>query len=198
MSADLNRLMDNLRIRLPGAVDESIKLELFNTLKEFLSDSNCWVEDVDFPVTSDVTEYLVIPTGVAATVRLYGVVNSEQRAVSAVYVLPESIILTHAPAQADTYTARLVLTVTDPVTRDGYPEFPDWILNAYGDELMDGVLGRMMSQIAKPYSNERMAIYHMRRFRGGVAKAKVDAMHKYVYRGQNWSFPQSFARRRAR
>ena len=198
MSADLNRLMDNCRIRLPGAVDDTIKLELFNTVKEFLSDSNSWYEDVEFAVTSGVTEYVITPSAVASTVRLYGVVNADEQTVRAAYVPPSSVVLLTTPSQDATYTARLILTVSDPVTRDGYPEFPDWILQAYNDELADGVLGRMMSQLAKPYANERMAIYHMRRFRSGVARAKVDAQHRYVYRGQNWSFPQTFARRRYR
>lgn len=198
MTADLNRLMDNLRIRLPGATDDALKLEYFSTMDQFFSATNIWTEDIDFEVTNDNKTYYVTPSGVANIQRLMGVVNSDGVVVAALMKTPGEITLVDYPNQADTYTLQLALSVKDPVTRDGYPEFPDWILEKYGVDLIDGVLGRMMSQIAKPYSNERMAIYHMRRFQNTMAIAKVEAQHRNVYRGQSWRFPQNFARRRAR
>ena len=194
----INRLFDNVRIRAPGVIDDTIKLEFYNVLKELFDDSNCWFEDVPVPVTSGVTDYVVTPTGVCQIVRLYGVLDADDHQVNATYLPPDTLQLFTAPSLSSTYTARLILTVIDPATRDGYPVFPEWVLEAYSDEIMDGILGRLFSQIAKPYSNERMAIYHMRRFRGGVARARVDAQRKYTYRAQAWRFPQSFARRRAR
>lgn len=198
MSAELDRLMDNLRIRLPGAVDSTLQLELFNTLKEFFQGSNVWTEDIEFDVTAGETDYTITPTGVAAINRLMGVVDQNQFPVAAALTTSNEIKLVYEPTVAGTYTAQVALTVTDPVTRDGYPIMPDWVLGAYLDDILDGVLGRMMSQIAKPYTNERMAIYHMRRFAGAVSQAKVEAQHNNVYRGQNWRFPQTFARRKAR
>jgi hypothetical protein len=198
MSADLNRLMDNLRVRLPGATDEALKLEYFTTMDLFFQNTNIWTEDVDFEVTPDNKDYYVTPSGVATIVRLMGVVNSDGVPVAALMKVPGEITLVRSPNQADTYTLQLALTVTDPVTRDGYPEYPDWIITKYGANILDGVLGRMMSQIAKPYSNERMAIYHLRRFGTCITTAKVEAQHRNVYRGQSWRFPQTFARRRAR
>lgn len=198
MTPDLIRLMDNLRIRLPGVVDDTLKLEIYSTLNEFFQDSNCWYEDIEFAVTSGVTDYPITPSGVSNIVRLLGVVNSAEQNVSAYMPDQDAITLAQSPNQADTYTARVALTINDPVTREGFPEFPAWVLSIYFDEIMDGVLARCMSQAAKPYTNERMGIYHMRRFRGGIVRAKVESQHKRVYRGQNWKFPQTFARRRWR
>ena len=198
MNYDLSRLMDNLRIRLPGALDTVLKLELFSALNDFFQNSNCWYEDVDFQVTAGVTAYTVTPSSVAATVRLLGLVNSAEQSVAAVLALPDTLTLVNAPSKTDTFTARIALTVDDPVTRDEFPNFPGWVLNKYNNDIQNGVLGRMMTQIAKPYTNERMAIYHTRAFRNAIAFAKVEAMHQNVYRGQNWKFPQTFARRHAR
>lgn len=198
MNADLTRLMDMLRIRLPGALDDTIKLELFSTLNEFFQDSNSWLEEIQFPVTSGVTDYTIKPTSVSSVVRLIGVINGSGIPVRATLPEPDLVELESSPSDTGSYTAQVVLTVNNPLNRDGVPDFPDWVLRYYFDEIQDGVLGRMMSQLAKPYVNERLAIYHMRRFRGGIARAKVEAQHKYVYRGQNWKFPQSFARRRSR
>lgn len=198
MNADLARLMDNLRVRCPGAIDGALQLEFFAVMNEFFQDSNIWTEDIPFEVTSGVTDYSIISTSVSTINRLIGVTNSQNIAMAATMAVPGEITLAWIPAQTDTYTATVALTVTDPVTREGYPEFPDWVLNKYNSGIQDGVLGRMFSQIAKPYSNERMAIYHMRRFETAKSQAKVEAMHGNVYRGQNWKFPQTFARRRWR
>lgn len=198
MSQTLDRLMDNIRIRLPGAIDGTIKNELFATLDEFFQASNVWTEDVEFDVQAGVTTYNVIPTGVAMINRLMGVVDANQLPVAVTMATPGEIVLVYEPTTVGTYTAQLSLTVADPTTRDGYPISPDWVLDYYANDILDGVLGRMMSQIAKPYTNERMAIYHMRRFSGAVSRAKVMAQHRNVYRGQNWRFPQTFSRRKAR
>jgi hypothetical protein len=187
MTADLNRLMDNLRIRLPGATDEALKLEYFSAMDQFFGATNIWTEDIDFAVTTDNKTYYVTPTGVANILRLMGVVNSDGTTVAALMKTPGEITLVNYPNQADTYTLQLALSVKDPVTRDGYPEYPDWILEKYGVDIIDGV----------PYTNERMAIYHMKRFQNTMAMAKVEAQHRNVYRGQSWRFPQTFARRRA-
>jgi hypothetical protein len=109
---------------------------------------------------------------------------------------PGEVILKYSPNADDTYTARVAKTVTDPITREGYPQFPDWIMNKYGNDLLEGVLGRMMGQLAKPYSSPQLAVYHLKRFQQSVSQAKVEASHQNVYRGQNWTFPQAWARRR--
>lgn len=198
MSNDLNRLMDNLRIRLPGATDTVLQTELFATLDEFLGGSNIWTEDIEFAVTAGETDYTITPSGISTINRLMGVVDQNELPVAVTMAEPGELKLVYEPSVAGTYTAQVALTVADPTTRDGYPVCPDWILGKYANDILDGVLGRMMSQIAKPYTNERMAIYHMRRFAGVVSRAKVEVQHRNVYRGQNWRFPQTFARRKAR
>lgn len=195
MNADLQRLMDNLRLNLPGALDSTIQNELFAALTDFFQTTNVWTEDIDFAVTAGVQEYTIVSSGVAAINRLMGAVNSDGRPIGALMKVPGDIYLVTAPNQAATYTVQVALTVTDPTTRDGYPDFPAWILNKYSSDIFEGVLGRMMGQPAKPYSNERLAIFHMRRFESSISKAKVEAQHRNVYRGQSWRFPQTFASR---
>jgi hypothetical protein len=205
-NADMNRLMDNARIRLPGAVDGAIQLELFSCLNEFFQTANCWTEDIPFDVfqtslnayqNPEAFTYEVIPT-MGVINRLMYVIDTQGNPRGASMATPGLIVLDYSPETNTTYTARVALTVTDPVTRDGYPEFPSWFLNKYGNDILDGVLARMMSQAAKPYSNMTMAAVHGKNFRGAISQAKVEAMHKNVYRGQSWQFPRTFARRRIR
>lgn len=203
-NADMNRLMDHARIRLPGALDAAIQIELFAALREFFGSSNCWYEDIAFAVTPTTQDYYANPAAFTYTItptdgtitRLLGVRDSAGRQISAMMPTPGEVVIYRAPSQAETYTARVALTVTDPTTGAGYPVFPDWVMAKYGGEILDGVLGRMMSQIAKPYSNPTVAMVHLRKFKQGISKAKVEASHANVYRGQNWTFPQTFASRK--
>lgn len=205
-NADMNRLMDNARIRLPGALDGTIQLELFSVLNDFFQSSNIWTEEIPFDVvpttdnplvSADNFTYEVTPT-MGSVVRLLSVRDSKGNPVYA--AMPELgfVVLKQSPSANDTYVANVSLTVTDPVSRDGYPEFPAWVLNKYNNDILDGVLGRMMSQIAKPYTQPNLAAVHLKAFKDAVSQAKVEAAHQNVYRGQNWRFPQSFARRRIR
>jgi hypothetical protein len=203
-SADMNRLIDHAKIRLPGALDAAIQMELFSVMNEFFQNSNIWYEDIKFdvsPTTQSFTEnpeaytYPLVPSE-GAIVRLMGLIDGKGIAQRGYMPTLEEIVIAHAPSEASTYTARVSLTVVDPVTREGYPQFPAWILGKYGNDILEGVLGRMMSQLAKPYSSPQAAMYHTRNFKQAVNQARAEAMHQNVYRGQNWRFPQTYARRR--
>lgn len=203
-NADMNRLIDHVRVRLPGSLDSAIQMELFAVMDEFFQRTNVWFEDIEFVVEpadgSPTTNpegftYDVVPA-MGSAVRLVGVIDSDGAVVRASMQIPGEIMLAYSPDVSDTYKARVVLTVTDPVTREGYPEFPDWVMRKYRDAFLEGILGRMMSQIAKPYSSTAGAQFHLRNFKKHISQAKVEASHANVYRGQSWSYPQTFARRR--
>jgi hypothetical protein len=204
-NADMNRLMDNARVKLPGALDATIQLELFSTLNEFFQSSDIWYEDIAFDVTATSASYLENPDAYTyqLLVQENGVINRLASVwdtggfpKAATMAIPSYVVLQYSPSTSDTYTARVTKTVTDPTTRDGYPVFPDWIANKYGNDLLAGVLGRMMGQIAKPYSSPTLAAVYLRDFKQGINKARVEAMHGNVYRGQRWRFPQSFHSKR--
>lgn len=196
-TADVNRLMDNLRISLPGAVDAALRLEVFNALNDFFQGSNIWREDIEVPITAGVTNYEITPTGPAVIVRLIGVIDSNKLPVKAVLdLITGELALASAPSQTDTYTAQVVLTVNDPLDREGYPVFPMWVLNLYQNDIISGVLGRMMMQPAKPYSNLPLAAAYTRSFQSAISAARAEANRRFTYRAQAWQFPQGFSRRK--
>jgi hypothetical protein len=205
-NADLNRLFDHARIRLPGALDATIKLELFALMNDFFQSSNIWYEDItvqvfhtddDRVVSPESFSYELVPE-LGSITRLGLVMDSKGIQRAAVMPLLGTMVLGVSPDTDDTYKCRCFLTVTDPVTRDGIPVFPAWVLNKYGTDILDGLLGRMMSQLAKPYSNAQLAVMHSKKFANATAQAKVEALHQNVYRGQSWRFPQTFQVRRFR
>lgn len=201
---ELNRLMDNARIKLPGALDSAIKMELFNVFKEFFIHTNIWEEDIPFDVTAttlsrvtapEAYTYEVVPTE-GTIIRLLGVRDEQGYGVGATMATPGHIILNRSPNVGGTFTATVVKTVSDPVTRQEYPVFPGWILENYFEEILHGLLGKTMAHIAKPYSSPQMAQYHLRFFQAGMSRASRESQHKNLYGAQSWRFPQTFTRRR--
>lgn len=201
-TADMLRLMDHCRVRLPGALDAAIQQEMFAALDDLLQTSQLWYEDITFTAnpTQDTYEenpaaytYTLTPTS-GAVVRLLTVSDDEGNLRGASMPIVPDLILAYAPSAVETYTARVVITVAG-VDADKYPILPDWIIKKYQSQILDGVLGRMMSQVAKPYSSPQMALLHLRKFKSFVHRAKVEALRENTYATQRWFFPQSFNRR---
>jgi hypothetical protein len=69
-----------------------------------------------------------------------------------------------------------------------------WVLNLYMNDVINGVLGRMMGQTAKPYSNAQLSVLHARKFSSAIAFARQEANRRNIYRGQVWRYPQGFNR----
>ncbi len=202
-NADVIRLMNAARMQLPGAIDDVLRVELYNMVNEWFQTTNIWTEDISFTgVVNDPTHvYTLTPVQnpVSAIVRIQSGGDANQRVVSVVAPIvgsPAYIQLVIAPTEAVTYTARVILTIDDPVDTAGYPVFPQWVLNKYQNDMLDGLLGRMMMQVGKPYSNAQMGVYHLREFNKGVAMARIEAQRRNVWRAQNWVFPQSFFRKK--
>jgi len=204
MSYATDRLIKNARVALPGSLDSAILLELFNVLDQFFRESGIWTEAIQFSVYPNDpagTVYYIEPESVSTIVRLISVANLDgfwQRAVMDIpgevtFLTPVSL---QEPDKYNIYTALVVLSIVDPVQRDGYPEFPAWILEKHGNGILHGLLGRMMAQPAKPYSNVSLAAQHLQGFRRAISTAATESVHRNVHNGQAWRFPQSFRTRR--
>ena len=195
---EFDKIMDMARARLPGARDNLIKLEFVAVMAEFFQQSNCWREDITLKVIPGKTEYDLFPTQVASIVRLLEVRDTNNLRISATMPEVGTLKLFSSPSQETTYTVTVALSIDAPVDRDGMPVFPNWFLQKYSYDLLDGLCARMMSQLAKPYTQPQLAASHRRLFMSAINVARAEAMHEQTYQGQRWSFPQTFARRKAR
>lgn len=196
--ADINRLMDNARVQLPGALDGAIQLEIFNTLNDFFQVTNVWFEDVSFAVSAANTyqsSTTIVPSQGLIN-RLIYVTDSSQIPRRMVMSEPGELMFIDVPSAAETWLARVALTVTDPIPTTGklagLPVAPAWVLAKYNNAILEGVLARMMAQIAKPYSNAKMAQIRMGAYVGARSRARSEAQHQNVHGGQTWRYP-SFA-----
>ena len=52
-----DRLMQTLRVYVPGVTDEMIELELFNMMDEFFRRTSAWRFESDIEMVEDITEY---------------------------------------------------------------------------------------------------------------------------------------------
>lgn len=188
--------MDTLRVRIPGATDAALQLELWAVVNEFTIKTNIWQQDISLTAVPGVTEYEIFPDGICDIVRLMGVVDANGLNIKASMPVPGTLELFDTPNQSATYTVTVALSASGASTRSDNPYIPDWIWTRYLDTFVDGVQGRMFSQIAKPYSNERLATFHMRKFLVGISRARNETNRENIYSAQRWRYPRSFAVRR--
>lgn len=199
---DVNRLMDHVRIKCPGVLDGVAHMEIFSTLDEFFMKTNIWTDDIAFKVlhTMQRGDQIDIVPDEGLINRLLWVWNGDKAQRRVTMPIPGTLEFA-APVDADgVWSARVALTVTDPVAKsgalEGMPRAPAWVLKKYHEGLLSGVLFRLMSQVAKPYSNPRMALLHNRIYKNAESAAVSEGRHQNLMGGQTWRYPQGFATRR--
>lgn len=193
----LDRIISTVQMRLPGTTTGGIQFEMFSVLDEFFTETGAWWDDVTFTTKANEDSYRVgVPAG--QILRLSRVQDPDKRNVPATMEDLGVVVLKTIPSDPTKLTARLVLTVADPLTRDAYPLIPLQIATRYNQVLLEGVLGHMLSQSSKPYTNETLAVYHLKRFRNGMAQVRSAVRRANTEGAQAWSFPQAFAVRRKR
>jgi hypothetical protein len=196
---DILRFMNEARIRLPGATDDAMQLELFAVMDDFFKGSNVWQEDIDITIPANDpanTIYDVTPSSPSTIDKLMWVFQAPTQSnvargaqVGAAMQTPGQLTLRTQPSTSIVYRVTVALTVQDPVRRDGYVTFPAWVLAKYRSILIDGLVGRMMSQPNKPFSNVQLTVFHTRKFNTGIATARVEMTRNNTYRQQAWCFP---------
>ena len=186
---EITRLMRTIRVDVPGALDDVIKLKLFDAVSQFMDVSGVAYEEDTLTTVADQTEYDVSVTGPYQITRLLSFADAQGNEVGATMDVPGVVKLTKPPSAGNVYTYTLGIKPIDPVDSDGYVQCPDWVIQKYRDVIAHGVRGMLFSLPNKPYSNERLAIYHMRSFNAGIGSARVDAARRNRYRSNQWTFP---------
>ncbi len=222
---DLNYLLNQARVKLPGSSDQGIKHELYEVLHEFFDTTNAWKQDVQIQVQPLIQAYNISVLS-GQIIRLFTVLDQNLIQQPAVLMAPSlpgppggstsgptSINLPPNPStMADfmtlslqlqysnpqTFTASLITNVTQPNDNHGIPDMPDWTLAKFGRVILDGLLGKMMGQPSKSYTQDSLSVYHLKRFRDGMAMVRVAMTRSNSVGSQNWAFPQQFRTRNQR
>lgn len=188
---DIDQLMRQAQVKLVGASNAGIKGELYDVFTEFFNDSSCWLEDLTVSVIAGETEYALTPTE-GQIIRLSGVVDVNLLPQPALMPTVGTLLLRDTPNTAQTFTATVIKNVVLPNTKDQFPIVPEWVLPLYHVGILDGLLGKMMGQPNSSYSNDTHSVYHLRRFRDAIARARVSALRRNTLGAQSWVFPRTF------
>lgn len=196
MTADITRILSDVRARCPGAQMTNVQAELFAYIRWFCSWTNVWTENIDVSIIPTETTYSIAPADggrIIRLLRLYNSTDPRQHPVGPVMMsIPGTLVLEFAPTLPATWVARVAKTVVDPTDADDTPVIPAWITGQYAEAFTNGTLGRLMIQPAKPYSNVQLGGYHTKLARAEACDARVEALKANLYGGQVWRFPQSF------
>lgn len=186
---DLEHLLTQVMINAVGASEDGIKAAMYDAMFEFFRETQAWTENIPVTREADVADYKVVPADGGRVIGLAGVLDSNSIPVPANMPTFGTVHFRNAPSSADTVTATVVKNVQRPVGRDLIPDAPDWVLSIYYHVILAGILGKLMSQPDKSYSNTQLAALHMREFSDGISMASVDMLRRNTIGTQAWRFP---------
>lgn len=201
---DWDQLMNQARVKLTGASDKGLFGEFYDVITEFLNDTSLWTQDITVPYTPN---NLIFPLFVSEgqMIRLNGVVDwgptvpnlsiqppNATTFVPALMPTPGQLVIQNAFNTSGYMLVTVMLNTALPTDKHMMPDAPDWLLPMYHVDLLDGLLGKMMSQVNKSYSNAKQGEYHLRRFRVGIGKGRSAKLRANTLGASAWRFPQQF------
>ena len=188
---DINVLMNQLRFELTGASEGGLKSVMYEVMDEFFRDTSCWRETIPFTADPSTLTFPIAPSE-GQIIRLEGVADTLGNFVPALMPEVGVVQLQHAVNSAQQLYARVVNNVCLPLTREGYPIAPDWVLQKWHLAVKEGIIGNMMNQGNMSYTNKEGALYHLRKFRQHVANVRSATLRANTVGAQSWRFPQSY------
>lgn len=197
---DIDNLLNQLRVELIGSSDALLRSLMFQVMTEFFNDSSFWTEWIPIAAVPGQTTYPITPVD-GQIIRLDGVVQVTHDADGKVNgtfnipaLMPEIgvVIASHAPATAQTWAAHVVKNVSLPTLRDGAPIAPEFTLKQWFLAIKHGILGEMMNQKDKSWSDAKGAGYHLAKFRGYIGNARSIKLRANTNGASAWRFPQGF------
>lgn len=189
---DINTVMNQARVELTGVSDAGLKSKMYEVMDEFFRDTSSWREQITFTVYGNGTlTYPIAPTE-GQIIRLDKVTDSGGNFIPALMEDIPTVQLQHAPNQTQQYTATVILNVCLPLTRDGFPIAPEWVLQKWHLAIKHGMLGAFKNENNKSYSDAKGALYNLGKFRQMIANVRSAVLRANTAGAQAWRFPQAF------
>lgn len=203
MAVSISAWLKMLLPQTPGAVRSLVRLEFIKAVREFYEESGCLREVVTRDVVADTAEYTIEPdTANTLTLRPLNVaynrvplrilmrkpdeVTESTGTPRAWYrVGVNTVVLWPKPTEALANGISVYISLLPDPTVSSLPNISKV---EHFDALIDGTLGLLKQQPAKPYTDLLTAQYHLRRFRSAIAKFKALANKGNVPGGAGWTF----------
>lgn len=189
MSVLTDQYLDDLRFRLPGALDGVMLFETFNIIDELCRTIHLHRAVLEVPLTEGQSLYTLDPPW---DIVVFFEPTHQSLNVSDIVISGSTISLANVPSATDATTPLFLPLAYAPRPQPSLfldDMLPAELWRQHYDMIKDGVLSRMMSQLAKPYSNAAMAALHGRRYRSASATARHLTNTGNVPGAQRWRFP---------
>lgn len=183
------RIYDNVQAVCAGITVAAIKMVLWNTIEDYAIRSTCWQQTLNWTL------------GIGASSIGFNPIDADTLVVNVMAVTGLAHYIVEPPA---------VLIDTDPpiAARSGQvivsTKPSSFTANLPGDlfgnrfqGMLDGTLYRLYGQPAKPWTSERLAGYHGRRYNSAINAAKAAALGAHSNQA-GWRFPMFASGRRGR
>jgi hypothetical protein len=188
----LTRLMNNLRVKLPGALDGAIQMEMFNVVDDMCRSVDFHLAVFATPLVVGVQSYYVQSPVGSLPISFYKLAH-ETYDMKRAFVSPDDASFTLLdPVTAEHAATPVAVKMTFAPDPAATPEqwVPDGFWGRGYTTILDGVLAAMMASPAKPYSNTQLALFHARKFKRGKSAIKIINTTGNAPDGQSWQFPR--------
>lgn len=198
-----DHLLRTVLSRLPGAGSDAVKLEISNAMHEFCMVTGVWRETIEQNLLEGRTKYVLAPKTGCVVInhivrlqvddRVYSPIGGDEvgfqtwHGVFKVQERQGSIELAPAPTGNVAKGIKAVVTLR-PIAGD--VSMPCELIDMYREQLVDGALERLFGHPSKPYSNDDKAMYHHRRFRAAITRARRTVRGGNAHNSPPWVFPQ--------
>lgn len=202
MTVSVSVWLKDILPQTPGLVRSVATRELILAAREFYEKSTAWRTVLQFDMDADDADYTLTPVDADCEVtKIMDVAFNgtpmrkffrrpdgtyEEATTPYAYFItePDTIHLWPKPttALADGLTAYIALVPLRTATL-----LPDVTEKLHYEAILDGLLGRLFSHPAKPYSDTARAQYHLSRFQNAIGEYAARAK---AGNGPSWTFPR--------
>lgn len=204
----IDLLMSDVLAVAPGVAHDYARNVILRTTAEFFTVSGAWVEVIG-PVHArpGLNEYLLKPRGGMITYMTKLYYNETEipfkqfpaaqspmpfdedkrfNGPMGYGIRPDLLALYAAPGHelGDTFTVVVAKTTCRDATK-----LPPEVATTWYEPIFDGVLGKLYAMPKKPWSNPQLSMYHLRRFRNGMAAARDAQRHNFTSAETTIKFP---------
>jgi hypothetical protein len=198
---------------LPGATKEHLYRTFWRKLQEFLQESSCWIDEDTFTADQFGNVRLnPVFEKIQAQISWIHEVWHEDRRLSHVTLVPPAfrarianpVVYTNTPypdvikvwpkpgtENEVNLVVRGALTVSQCF--DDPPIcVPDWVWDRYKEALREGVLGELLQEPSKPYTNIPLGEKHESKYYWWITKARDEARRGFGHHESEWVYPRGF------
>lgn len=190
---------------LPGATPDQIAQQVEAVLRDFCRRSGAWIVEGTDSTVADQADYdfssISSPVNGEAVMLMNITLDGKYVPLADTHPISGLTGFSGYAYSQDPGTVTLVPTPTTNGTDNlvaavaymppaGETTIADVFVNQWYEVIRNGILARMMSMPAKPWTNVQLATFHAGAFTRGIGQARDTARRRFSMAEASWSFPR--------